>query len=132
MRTDRNKGCTLRKGLFHPYRWKLFRICGLWQGESAEELSVCSLVYGFVYSERPHLPSPCRALCRQAQHERTMTMNDVMNKEKQFEEAGKRRIVIDGTPYTVMVFFRTDTKETGMGKIIGLAKRELATNLLSE
>jgi hypothetical protein len=59
-------------------------------------------------------------------------MNDVMNKEKQFEEAGKRRIVIDGTPYTVMVFFRTDTKETGMGKIIGLAKRELATNLLSE
>ena len=59
-------------------------------------------------------------------------MNDVMNKEKQFEEAGKRRTVIDGTPYTVMVFFRTDTKETGMGKIIGLAKRELATNLLSE
>jgi hypothetical protein len=26
MRTDRNKGCTLRKGLFHPYRWKNIKI----------------------------------------------------------------------------------------------------------
>lgn len=59
-------------------------------------------------------------------------MNDVMNKEKQFEEAGKRRIVIDGTPYTVLVFFRTDTKETGMGKIKNLAKRELLANPLPE
>ena len=65
-------------------------------------------------------------------YERTMTMNDVTNKEKQFEEAGKRRIVIDGTPYTVMVFFRTDTKETGMGKIKNLAKRELLANPLPE
>ena len=55
-------------------------------------------------------------------------MNDVMNKEKQFEEVGRRRIVIDGTPYTVMVFFRTDTKETGMSKIMQLAKRDIAAN----
>lgn len=61
-----------------------------------------------------------------------MTMSDVTNKEKHFEEAGKRRIVIDGTPYTVMVFFRTDTKETGMGKIKNLAKRELLANPLPE
>ncbi len=61
-------------------------------------MSVCTLVYVFVYSGRPNLPFPCRALCRQAQHERTMTMNDVTNKEKQFEEAGKRRIVLDGDP----------------------------------
>ena len=65
-------------------------------------------------------------------YERTMTMNDVMNKEKQFEEAGKRRIVIDGTPYTVMVFFRTDTKETGMSKIMQLAKRDIAANPIAE
>ncbi len=80
----------------------------------------------------PHLPFPCRALCRQAQYERTMIMNDLTNKEKQFEEAGKRRIVIDSTPYTVVVFFRTDTKETGMGKIKNLAKRELLANPLPE
>ena len=55
-------------------------------------------------------------------------MNDLMNKEKQVEEAGRRRIVIDGTPYTVMVFFRTDTKETGMSKIMQLAKRDIAAN----
>jgi hypothetical protein len=55
-------------------------------------------------------------------------MNDVMNKEKQFEEAGKRRIVIDGTPYTVMVFFRTDTKETGISKIMQLAKSDNVAN----
>ena len=55
-------------------------------------------------------------------------MHEVMNKDKQFEEAGRRRIVIDGTPYTVMVFFRADTKETGMGKIMQLAKRDIAAN----
>ena len=65
-------------------------------------------------------------------YERTMTMNDVTNKEKQFEGAGKRRIVIDGTPYTVMVFFRTDTKETGMSKIMQLAKRDIAANPIAE
>ena len=54
-------------------------------------------------------------------------MNDVMNKEKQFEEAGKRRVMIDGIPYTVMVFFRTD-KETRMGKIMQLAKRDIMAN----
>ena len=59
-------------------------------------------------------------------------MSDVTKKEKQFEEAGKRRIVIDGTPYTVLVFFRTDTKETGMGKIKNLAQRELLANPLPE
>ena len=75
-----------------------------------------------------HIPFPCRALCRQAQHERTMTMNDATNKEKQFEEAGKRRIVLDGTPYTVKVFFRTDTKETGMSKIMQLAKSDIVAN----
>ena len=95
-------------------------------------MSVCTLVYGFVYSGNSYLPFPCRALCRQAQYERTMTMNDVMNKEKQFEEAGKRRIVIDGTPYTVMVFFRTDTKETGMSKIMQLAKRDNAASPIAE
>ena len=95
-------------------------------------MSVCPLVYSFVYRGKTTSSYPCRALCRQAQHERTMTMNDVMNKEKQFEEAGKRRIVIDGTPYTVMVFLRTDTKETGMGKIKNLAKRELLANPLPE
>lgn len=76
----------------------------------------------------PHLPFPCRALCRQAQYERTMTMNDLTNKGKQFEEAGKHRIVIDGIPYTVMVFFRTDTKETGMSKIMQLAKSDIVAN----
>ena len=76
----------------------------------------------------PHLPSPCRALCRQAQYERTMIMNDLTNKEKQFEEAGKHRIVIDGIPYTVMVFFRTDTKETGISKIMQLAKSDIVAN----
>ena len=50
------------------------------------------------------------------------------NTEKQFEEVGKRRIVIDGTPYTVMVFFQTDTKETGIGKIMQLAKRDIMAN----
>ena len=59
-------------------------------------------------------------------------MNDVMNKEKQFEEAGKRRIVIDSTPYTVMVFFRTDTKETGMSKIMQLAKKDITANPMPE
>ncbi len=59
-------------------------------------------------------------------------MNDLTNKERQFEEAGKHRIVIDGIPYTVMVFFRTDTKETGMSKIIQLAKRDIKINPLSE
>jgi len=76
----------------------------------------------------PHLPFPCRALCCQAQYERTMTMNDLTNKGKQFEEAGKHRIVIDGIPYTVMVFFRTDTKETGMSKIMQLAKSDIVAN----
>lgn len=59
-------------------------------------------------------------------------MNDNKNNEKQFEAAGKRRIVLDGIPYTVKVFFRTDTKETGMDKIMGLAKREIAANPLPE
>ena len=59
-------------------------------------------------------------------------MKDVMNKEKQFEEAGKRRTVIDGTPYTVTVFFRTDTKETGMSKIMQLAKKDISTAPMSE
>ena len=59
-------------------------------------------------------------------------MNDVTNKEKQFEGAGKRRIVIDGTPYTVMVFFRTDTKETGMSKIMQLVKRDTTVNPMPE
>ena len=44
-------------------------------------------------------------------------MNDTTNKEKQFDAAGKRRIVIDGIPYTVMVFFRSDVKETGKDKL---------------
>ena len=61
-----------------------------------------------------------------------MTMTDAANKERQFEEAGKRRIVIDGTPYTVLVFFRTDTKETGMSKIMQLAKRDIAANPIAE
>ena len=55
-------------------------------------------------------------------------MNDLTNKEKQFEEAGKHRIVIDGIPYTVMVFFRTDTKETGISKIMQLAKSDIVAN----
>ena len=59
-------------------------------------------------------------------------MNDLTNKEKQFEEAGKHRIVIDGIPYTVMVFFRMDTKETGISKIMQLAKRDIKINPLSE
>ena len=61
-----------------------------------------------------------------------MTLNDVMNKEKQFEEAGKRRIVIDGIPYTVNVFFRTDTKETGLSKIMQLAKKDISAAPMSE
>lgn len=111
---------------------KLFKISGLWQGKSAEELSVCTLVYGFVYSGGLFFLFPVGLCAVRHSYERTMTMNDVMNKEKQFEEAGKRRIVIDGTPYTVMVFFRTDTKETGIGKIKNLAKRELLANPLLE
>ena len=59
-------------------------------------------------------------------------MSDVTKKEIQFEEAGKRRIVIDGTPYTVLVFFRTDTKETGMSKIMQLAKRDNAASPITE
>ena len=59
-------------------------------------------------------------------------MNDTTNKEKQFDAAGKRRIVIDGIPYTVMVFFRTDTKETGMGKIMQLAKKDITANPMPE
>ena len=59
-------------------------------------------------------------------------MNNTTNKEKQFEAAGKHRIVIDGIPYTVMVFFRSDVKETGLGKIMQLAKREIANNPLVE
>jgi hypothetical protein len=59
-------------------------------------------------------------------------MNDNKNNEKQFEAAGKHRIVIDGIPYTVMVFFRTDTRETGMDKIMHLAKKELVTTPMSE
>ena len=55
-------------------------------------------------------------------------MNDTTNKEKQFDVAGKRRIVIDGIPYTVMVFFRTDTKETGISKIMQLAKSDIVAN----
>ncbi len=59
-------------------------------------------------------------------------MNDLTNKEKQFEEAGKRRIVLDGVPYTVMVFFRTDTKETGLSKIMQLAKKDITANPMPE
>ena len=59
-------------------------------------------------------------------------MNNTTNKKKQFEAAGKHRIVIDGIPYTVMVFFRSDVKETGLGKIMQLAKREIANNPLAE
>ena len=59
-------------------------------------------------------------------------MNDVMNKEKQFEEVGKRRIVIDGTPYTMVVFFRMDTKETGLSKIMQLAKKDITENPMPE
>lgn len=51
-------------------------------------------------------------------------MNDTTNKEKQFDAAGKRRIVIDGIPYTVMVFFRSDAKETGLEKVMKLACKE--------
>ena len=51
-------------------------------------------------------------------------MNDTTNKEKQFDVAGKRRIVIDGIPYTVMVFFRSDAKETGLEKVMKLACKE--------
>ena len=95
-------------------------------------MSVYTLVYGFVYSGGLIFLFPVGLCAVRHSYERTMTMNDVMNKEKQFEEAGKRRIVIDGTPYTVMVFFRTDTKETGMGMIKNLAKRELASILCSK
>lgn len=59
-------------------------------------------------------------------------MNDTTNKEKQFDAAGKHRIVIDGIPYTVMVFFRSDTKETGLGKIMQLAKREITNKPMAE
>lgn len=59
-------------------------------------------------------------------------MNENKNNEKLFEAAGKHRIVLDGVPYTVMVFFRSDTKETGMDKIMQLAKKELAAMPLSE
>lgn len=59
-------------------------------------------------------------------------MSDVTNKEKQFEEAGKRRIMIDGTPYTVMIFFQTDTKETGKSKIMQLVKRDITANPMPE
>ena len=52
-------------------------------------------------------------------------MNNTTNKEKQFDVAGKRRIVIDGIPYTVMVFFRSDMKETGKDKLTQLMKKEL-------
>lgn len=90
------------------------------------------LVYGFVYSTILICPFSV-GLC-DARHRRKdkVKMNDTTNKEKQFDTAGRRRIVIDGIPYTVMVFFRSDVKETGMGKIMKLAKREIANNPLSE
>ncbi len=59
-------------------------------------------------------------------------MNDTTNKEKQFDAAGKRRIVVDGISYTVMVYFRSDAKETGLSKIMQLAKREITNNPLPE
>ncbi len=59
-------------------------------------------------------------------------MNENKNNEKLFEAAGKHRIVLDGIPYTVKVFFRSDTKETGMDKIMQLAKKELATNPMAK
>ena len=40
-----------------------------------------------------------------------INQNDVTNKEKQVEEAGKHQVVIDGTSYTVMVFFQMETKK---------------------
>lgn len=95
-------------------------------------MSVCTLVYGFVYSRGLIFLFPVGLCAARHSYERTMTMNDVMNKEKQFEEAGKRRIVIDGIPYTVNVFFRTDTKETGLSKIMQLAKKDISAAPMSE
>ena len=79
----------------------------------------------------PHSPFLCRALCRRAQKKGPgKNMNNTTNKEKQFDAAGKRRIVIDGIPYTVMVFFRSDAKETGKDRLTQLMKRELTNKPL--
>lgn len=51
-------------------------------------------------------------------------MKDTTNKEKQFDAAGKRRIVIDGIRYTVMVFFQSDVKEIGLEEVMKLACKE--------
>ena len=59
-------------------------------------------------------------------------MNDTTNKEKQFDAAGKRRIVIDGIPYTVMVFFRSDLKNTLEDKLSRLVIHELENDLERE
>ena len=59
-------------------------------------------------------------------------MNDTTNKEKQFDAAGKRRIVIDGIPYTVMVFFRSDLKNTLEDKLSRLVRHELENDLERE
>ncbi len=59
-------------------------------------------------------------------------MNDNKNNEKQFEASGKHRIVIDGIPYTVMVFFQIYTREIGMDKNKGLAKKEITMNPIPE
>ena len=80
-----------------------------------------------------HLPFLCRALCRQAQKKGSgEKMNDTTSKEKQFDAAGKRRIVIDGISYTVMVFFRSDVKNTLEDNLSRLVRHELENDLVRE
>ena len=52
-------------------------------------------------------------------------MNSKQNKEKQYNSAGSQRIIVDNVPYTVMVFFPTDAKESGIDKLMKLARKEL-------
>ena len=52
-------------------------------------------------------------------------MNSKQNKEKQYNNAGSQRIIVDNVPYTVMVFFPTNAKESGIDKLMKLARKEL-------
>ena len=79
----------------------------------------------------PHLPFSF-LLCSQAQKKGSDKMNDTTNKEKQFDAAGKRRIVIDGIPYTVKVFFQSDLKNTLEDKLSRLVRHELENDLVRE
>ena len=95
-------------------------------------MSVCILVYSFVYNAILIWPFSVGLCAVRYRRKDQVNINYITNKEKQFDAARNRRNVIDGIPYTVMVFFRSDVKETGLGTIMQLAKREITNIPFSE